>query len=220
MDWMRVIEDRHSVRQYRNRPIEQEKREKLLECVEECNREGHLHLQIVFDDPSCFDTQMARYGKFAGVQNYIICAGEKSPDLEERCGYYGEKLVLLAQSMKLNTCWVGLTYGKGKSKAQLLKGEKIVCVIALGYGETSGMGHRVKKYTDVSNYEEKSPEWFKEGVRAAVLAPTAVNQQKFFFETQGDQVLASSGRGFFTKVDLGIAKYHFELISGHKVDVR
>ena len=48
-----------------------------------------------------------------------------------------------------------------------------------------------------------------------MLAPTAMNQQKFLFELNGDKVSAKvSGFGFYTKIDLGIVKYHFEAATG------
>ena len=51
--------------------------------------------------------------------------------MDERCGYYGELLVLEAQKLGLNTCWTALTHGK--SKAAIGNGEKEVIVIALGF---------------------------------------------------------------------------------------
>ena len=58
------------------------------------------------------------------------------------------------------------------------------------------------------------PEWFKKCVEAALLAPTAVNQQKFFFSLDNGRVSARAGMGFYSKIDLGIAKCHFELGAG------
>ena len=61
------------------------------------------------------------------------------------------------------------------------------------------------------------PEWFKAGMDAALLAPTAMNQQKFKFELLSDgSVKASCGTGFYTKLDLGIVRYHFEAASKKK----
>lgn len=54
-------------------------------------------------------------------------------------------------------------------------------------------------------------DWFKKGVEAALLAPTAMNQQKFVFELIGDSVRAKSTGGFYSKMDLGIVKYPFEI---------
>ncbi len=69
---------------------------------------------------------MAHYGKFSGVKNYVAIIGAKSSDLEEKCGYYGEKIVLKAQQMKLNTCWVAITYKKIKAAFQIDAGK--ICV--------------------------------------------------------------------------------------------
>ena len=140
-------------------------------------------------------------------------AGKKASDLDERCGYYGELLVLKAQELGLNTCWVALTHGK--SKAVIGPDEKEVIIIALGYGKTEGNEHKSKKMSDVSNVSSDAPVWFKRGVKAALLAPTAVNQQKFKFERKGDIVTAKTGMiGPCLKIDLGIVKCHFEIGAG------
>lgn len=135
--------------------------------------------------------------------------------MDETLGYQGERIVLKAQELGLNTCFVALTHGK--SKAIIQKGEKLVCLIALGYGVTQGVSHQSKPIEKASNAKKDSPSWFLEGVKAALLAPTAMNQQKFRFELQEDgQVKRSTKGGFYTKLDLGIANCHFEMISGKK----
>ncbi len=210
-----IMKERHSVRQYTDKAIEPEKRAILNELIEEINKSTGLHIQVFFDEPKCFNSMVAHYGSFTGVNNYIAIVGKKSQNSDESLGYYGEKIVLKAQELGLNTCWVALNHGK--SKAIINKGEKQVCIIALGYGKTKGVPHKSKSITDVSNYKETMPEWFKNGVSAALLAPTAINQQKFHFELKTDgSVKASHGKGFYTKLDLGIVKYHFEVVSGVK----
>lgn len=216
MDIFEMIRARHSVRQYQDQPIEKEKREELQKLINECNKESGLHIQILFDEPKCFDSMMAHYGKFSGVSNYIALVGKKSANLDEKAGYFGEKIVLAAQEMGLNTCWVAMTHGK--SAANIGKGEKQVCLIALGYGENQGVKHTNKSLEEVCNCAGHMPDWFANGMEAVMLAPTAVNQQKFYFTRNGDQVSAEvKGRGFYTKMDLGIVKYHFEAVTGRKV---
>lgn len=216
MEQMELMEQRHSVRQYKDQAIEPEKQAVLNALTKEINREANLHIQIVYDDPKCFDSFMAHYGKFSGVANYIALVGKKSSDLEEQLGYYGEKLVLKAQELGLNTCWVALTHGK--SRAEIAKGEKLVCLISLGYGAVQGVPHKSKPAEELSRTAVTAPEWFTQGVKAAMLAPTAMNQQKFFLELQSDgSVKATCGSGFYTKLDLGIVKYHFETVSGKKL---
>lgn len=214
---MQLMKERHSVRQYTSQPIEQEKRDVLCNLVKKINESEGLNIQILYDEPSCFDSLLAHYGKFVGVNNYICLVGKKSPELDEKLGYFGEMLVLKAQELGLNTCWVAMSHGK--SKAVINKGEKQVCIISLGYGTTMGVAHKSKPIERVCNYSNNSPDWFINGVKAALLAPTAINQQKFFFELMPDgSVKAKCGKGFYVKVDLGIAKYHFEKVSDVKVN--
>lgn len=216
MEMLEIMRQRHSVRQYTNAPIEAEKQEKLKKMIEEINSSTGLHIQIFFDEPKCFDSMMAHYGKFTGVQNYIALVGKKSPDLDEKLGYYGEKIVLEAQSLGLNTCWVAMTHGR--SMADILKNEKQICLISIGYGATQGVPHKSKSLQELCNYTPDIPAWFLDGMQAALLAPTAMNQQKFFFELLPDNTIkASCGRGFYTKLDLGIVKYHFEIGAGKKI---
>lgn len=216
MDVMELMKERHSVRQYKDKIIEKEKREILNELILEINNETGLHIQIFYDEPKCFDSMMAHYGKFKGVKNYIALVGKKTDKLQENLGYYGEKIVLKAQELGLNTCWVAMTHGKSQGKIE--KGEKQVCLIALGYGENKGVTHNGKKLQDVCNYKENMPKWFLRGMEAALLAPTALNQQKFKIELlENGSIKAYSGKGFYTKLDLGIVKYHFEIASGKKI---
>ena len=147
------------------------------------------------------------------VLSKFALIGKKSPQLEEACGYWGEHLVLFAQQLGLNTCWVGGTYRKGGVAAKIETGEKLCLVIALGYGETAGTAHKGKNYSQVTS-ETEPPEWFKNGVEAALLAPTALHQQKFRFGRIGNIVTAKAGIGPYAKVDLGIVKYHFEAGAG------
>ena len=183
-----AIFERHSVRDYLEQPFPREIRYDLGEKADDISEEGDLNVQLVIGEKEAF-SGINSYGRFHGAQNYFIMIGRKSPDLDMRIGYYGEK---------------------------------IVCVIAFGYGKTSGVRHRIKTVSQVSNASEKTPEWFLKGVEAALLAPTALNQQKFSFEYMGEgengKGLVRAQRGFsifgYTKIDLGIAMLHFELGAG------
>lgn len=213
MDILDAIQTRHSVRSYLQKPLEDGVKSALQNEIRAINQEAGLHFQLVVNEPKAFDSLMARYGKFSGVTNYIALVGKKSPNLDELCGCHGERLVLLAQQLGLNTCWVAMTYKKIPSAFQLAPGEKLVLVIALGYGTTQGVPHKSKSPEDVASVSG-APEWFRAGVEAALLAPTAMNQQKFTLTLKDGRVRAKAGAGFYTKIDLGIVKYHFEAGAG------
>ena len=216
-----AIEARHSVRAYKDQPLSEEIVKVLEDEIVKLNNEGQLHIQLICNEPKAFQGTLAKYGKFRNANNYLVMAGKRADDLDERIGYYGEHLVLLAQTLGLNTCWVGLSYSKVPGTYVLEEGEKIACYIAIGYGETQGSGHKIKTVEQVSNASDITPSWFKKGIEAALLAPTAVNQQKFSFEYVGmsnnrHQVRAKKGFSMigYTQMDLGIAKYHFEVGAG------
>ena len=216
MEQLEAMKNRHSVRQYLDTPIAPEMQNALQSEIDVCNKEGNLHIQLVTNEPKAFDSFMAHYGKFSGVKNYIALVGPKSSRLDELCGYYGERLVLKAQQLGLNTCWVAMTYKKIPGVFKVGKGEKLTVVIALGYGETQGTAHQSKSPASVSNINDHTPDWFRAGVTAALLAPTAMNQQKFTLTYDDGTVNAKAGAGFYTKVDLGIVKYHFEIGAGKR----
>lgn len=214
-----AVNERHSVRQYKNIPIENEKEKELRDFIEAINDENGLDIQFIVNDPECFDSFLAHYGKFTNVQNYIAMVGNKQyPNLDEAIGYFGEEIVLKAQTMGLNTCWVAGTFSKKKCKARVGKDEKLLCVISIGYGENQGQNHKSKPLEKLCKADlSTAPEWFKEGVDGALKAPTALNQQKFVITLEGDNAKITSKGGAMTKIDLGIVKYNFEAASGRKV---
>ncbi len=213
MTILQAIENRNSVRSYLDTEIEKEKLAKLQSEVDVCNNKGNLSIRLITNEPKAFENLMAHYGKFKNVKNYIVLIGKKSANLDERAGYYGEHLVLQAQMLGLNTCWVALTFSKGavKQMCNIGNDEKLVCIIALGYGENQGVKHKSKPIEKICNYSDDMPQWFIKGINYAMLAPTAVNQQKFFFTLKDNTVSVKATGGFYSKVDLGIVKYHFEI---------
>lgn len=214
MNLTEAMKERHSVRQYKSQPLSAEAVSAMQTEIDACNHESGLHIQLIMDEPKAFDGFMAHYGKFRGVRNYIALIGKKDSELDEKCGYYGERLVLKAQQLGLNTCWVAMTYSKVKTAFSIGSGEKLCVVISIGYGKTQGVPHKSKTIPEVAKTDGQAPEWFRSGIEAALLAPTAMNQQKFVFTLDGNRVTAKAGKGFYTKPDLGIVKYHFEIGAG------
>jgi len=215
MEHLELMRARHSVRAYNEKKIEEKPANILRSIINECNEEGGLRIQLCLNEPKAFDGLMSHYGKFSNVNNYIALVGKKSKGFEEKLGYYGEKIVLKATELGLGSCWVAGTYSKSKCSCLIEKGEKLICVIAIGYFDKDGVPHKTKSINELSDVNGNMPEWFRQGMEASQLAPTAMNQQKFLISFKGNAVTAKAGIGFFTKLDLGIVKYHFELGAGH-----
>ena len=213
MNIWEIMESRHSVRKYREDPVSPDAAAELTKEIEKINEKTGFHFKMCLEEPEAFHAGSPGYGSFAGCRNYFALVAPKGED--ELVGYYGEVLVLLAQKLGLNTCWVALTYDKNKVDVPVQKGEKIHDLIALGYGIDQGVPHRSKPMDKVAEINENTPKWFISGMDAVLLAPTAINQQKFYFRLkEGNKVEAKALLGPCSTTDLGIVKYHFELGAG------
>lgn len=211
----KTIRERHSVRRYKEDIILDDIVNKINSIIQKINDESGLNIQFRTNDKDTFANYKLHYGKIYDCANYIALIGNKNEkNLEEKVGYYGEKIVLEAHELGLNTCWVGAGYSKSSLNVEVPKGQKIICVIAIGYGVHNGKVRPSKIYEDVSVTND-APDWYKKGIEYALLAPTAINQQKFKFELLENNIVSvKAGIGPFSKVDLGIVKYHFELGAG------
>ena len=209
-----AIAKRHSVRRYLDVPIEQEKVDRLQEIIDVLNESLDLHIQLVLNDRAVSTKNgKPKYGSFENAYNYFVLAGKKCKDLNEKLGYAGECLALNAVILGLGTCFVGMSYTNNKEKYVLEKDESLDLMLYVGYSNGTEHARKSKSYEDVAK-GENVPAWFIDGVEAALLAPTAMNQQKFTFEYIDGRVKAKYGLGVFTKTDLGIVKYNFEIASG------
>lgn len=208
--------ERHSVRNYQDKAIEADKIQAINEMIAQCNEEGKLHIQFLADAGNTFNRLLNKAMGLGSAPSVIACIGPDDETLDERIGYYGEKIVIFAQQLGLNTCWAG-TYNKKNVKAVINNGERLAIVIAIGYGVNGGRTRKSKSVSDVivGGVEDK-PEWFIEGVKMALLAPTAVNQQKFEIALKGDDFEIIDKGGILSKIDKGIVKYNFEIGAGRK----
>ncbi len=212
MTMTEAMERRHTVRRYTDQPLPPELAEKLRRRAEEHNERHCLAIRLMTDDTGAFNG-LIRLFLAKGVKNFFILAGEDEPDLDRRLGYSGADLMLYAQTLGLNTWWVGGTFHRKKLSEQM-PGTKVIGVIAVGYGATQGVPHKSKGPEEVSAYAGTAPEWFQRGVEAALLAPTALARQAFFIKGERDRVSVSCDSGIFSGADMGLVTYHFELGAG------
>lgn len=222
MTLQEAIKARHSVRRYTDTPVEKEKMDVIRKAVAEANAASGLNIQVVINEPKAFIASNflhIEYGSFHGVRNYLVMAGGSGPAVKEKVGYYGEGIVLLMQTLGLNSCWVGLTYREVFGAFKLRPGERVHCVIPFGYGENDGVQHNLRSPAQFIEADAHLhlPDWFLEGINAVVLAPSAVNQQKYAFSIEDGNVVSARTKFSligYTAMDLGIAKRHFEIGAG------
>lgn len=222
-----VMRERHTVRKYLDKPLPAEVVNKLQARIDLLNQEHNVAMRLVCNDNRAFGAAL-RLVLAKGVQNYLVLAAQETPVFEERLGYCSADFMLFAQELGLNTWWVGGTYSKkGAAAGARAAGaeaagtadaaqsdHKIIGVVAIGYGAVQGRPHKSKTVSEVSTYEGQAPAWFEEGVKAALLAPTAVNRQAFLVSGRGNEVSITYKKGPLSSADLGIVKYFFEIGAG------
>lgn len=210
-----AAERRHMVRRYTGRKIPKDIVERLTARIDEGNKKYNLKMKLVLENTEALGAAVKLF-LAKGVRNYIILAGEDTPNIDEKLGYCGADVMLLAQTLGLNSWWVGGTFSRigAKKNADVAASEKVAGIIAVGYGANQGTPHKSKKPEEVSRYSGTAPAWFIKGVEAAMLAPTALNKQAFLIKGGGSKVSVACGNGKYSGVELGIVKYHFEVGAG------
>ena len=211
MTEMEAVRSRHSVRKYQDKRIEKEQIDCLEKKIEELNKEGNIHLQFIEDSASTFNKLFNKSAGLGSAPSVIACVGPDDDTLDERVGYFGQKLVIYAQQLGLNTCWVGI-FNRKKIPVEVADNERLVIAIAIGYGETQGKERKTKTADEVVIDLKDVPDWFHAGVEAALLAPTAINQQKFeIIYNENEEVEFKDLGGVLSKIDIGIVKCNFEI---------
>lgn len=206
---------RSSQRSFLPRPLSPAQYQQLSKAVSQCNRRAGLSIRLIRGRSEPFSGFSKGNGGIKGVRDYLLFAGPSSdPNLEEKCGYYGEEIILTAAAIGLSSCWVGGTYDRKRCLPLLEQGEELVCVAAVGFAalpQTPPLPHRGPE--ELSTGLENAPEWFRAGVRSVQYAPSAMNRQgyRFTYREDGAVLAHLGGTGSFALVDLGIAKRHFEL---------
>lgn len=218
MDILEVMKKRHSVRNFSEEPLSKENVEFIENMIREINSQTGLHLQLMVNEKVSFASFLGAitYGNFKNVNNYIAMVSNDDDNSLEKLGYYGEKIVLALTERGLGTCWVAGSLSKSRTKAEKNDNEKLNLIIMVGNIGKEGTAHKSKSIEELSILNGKEmPDWFKRGMEAVTLAPSAMNQQKVKFELLDDnKVKIYTEKGSEIQVDKGIAKYHFEIAAG------
>ena len=213
MDMKQAMRQRHAVRKFTSEPLSAGLISQLNDRVRANNERLGLAISLKVGDESALTGALKLF--FAkGVRNYFVLAGSDRPGLDEDLGYASADLMLFAQTLGLNTWWIGGTFSR-KNVEQAVPGKRVIGIVAVGFGVTPGVAHKSKTAAEVSSYEGPAPQWFADGVQAALLAPTALNKQCFRIVDAGSKVSISENSGTFSGADIGIVKYHFELGAGN-----
>ena len=214
---------RVSNRKYLDRSLTEDETSQLHKIISAANQVSGLRMQLITDHPDAFSSLRSSYGMFSGVRNMIALVGPGDlPNFKERCGYYGQKVLLGATTLELGTCWVCGTYDRSKVPCQMKKGDVLCGVIVVGPVAPQpgtkeklirGALHRNhKSAAELSRGMGDAPDWFQSGINAVVRAPSAMNRQAYRFTySNGTVTVQQTEHTTYSDVDLGIAKLQFEI---------
>lgn len=203
-DLIKFLETRHSVREYTDRVIDDDKRVIITDLVDEINREHGTRFEVFFDKPEAFTSIIARH-TIKGCQNIMVFY--HSDPIE--AGYYSAEIMLKLHEMGLSSCYVGASY---KKRIFEKDDQTIQCALAFGYGANTGHPHQNKDIKDLTEINGKKPDNFDFVVRAAMSAPSAMNRQRFKVVANNGQIdVELTGHNFFAEFDYGIVKYYVDL---------
>ena len=142
MTLLDAVSVRSSLREYQPAPLTPLQQAQLEKTVSQCNARAGLHIRLLCGRPEPF-AAFKGDGRIRGAQNCLLFAGPAGdPNLEEKCGYCGEELILTAAAMGLGTCWVGGTYDRERCLCCLEEGDELVCAAAVGRPEPRGRSSR------------------------------------------------------------------------------
>jgi len=236
--WYPVIEKRRSRRHFdASQAIEPDKLSALDTMCKRFVPFPSARLCLVTESVrGVFKGIIGSYGKIKDAPAFIAFIGNMdSSSVQEEVGYTGEGVILEATALGLNTCWVA-GFFKPESVASLVEiksNERVLAVTPVGYARRhesleeklmTGFG-RTHRRVPISRLtgsltQDSLPEWIRTSIKAARLAPSAVNRQPWGFDVQDDSVTVyvRTGGPEFTvskQLDCGIAMLHIEVAALH-----
>lgn len=230
--WYSVIEKRRSRRSFETRPLEANHLTHIRSVCNDFMPFPYTRSILVTESPeNVFKGAIGPYGKTRGAPAFIAFIGNvNNPNTQEQVGYLGEGIILEAEAMSLGTCWVALFRSRiVESLIELEKNEQVLAITAIGYAKTKesieerlmtgfGWTHRRKPLSDlvVGLNEVEYPPWILSALKAARLAPSAVNRQPWRFQVDSNSITISVNSlrreyGVSRRLDCGIAMLHIEV---------
>ncbi|MFC1920377.1 nitroreductase family protein [Chloroflexota bacterium] len=243
--WYLAIEKRRSRRRYIEENLKSSQLKRIQSLCNDFQPFPSARAVLVKESPDdVFKGIIGSYGLIRGAKSFIAFIGNvRSPYVQEQVGYTGEGIMLQAEVMNLNTCWVGGFFRRDmvSSLVDMEKNEQVFAITPIGYaveeptfGEKliTGFGwtHKRKPLSKmvIGLKDTEWPEWMKSSLQAARLAPSAVNRQPWrFIADEKSITVAVNDKSLkretqiSKRLDCGIAMLHIEVaalnsgISGH-----
>jgi nitroreductase len=238
-----LVKKRYSCRTFDGKGIEAHKLKKLVNEINDINgrlkdiRFGIVNKKIL--KSKNFFSQ-GTYGMFKGDVFYIVGIIKKGVFRGwENFGFYMENLIMIAENLKLNTCWIGGVFDRKGFGAELnLSEDEIVpAVVPIGYAaKKRSLQDKIVRWSAKGDKRKDSEKLFflkdfstpfnynlskeiSECLENIRLAPSASNKQpwRLLFNENRVDFFIRRDRLYskfiplvdLQKIDMGIALFHF-----------
>jgi len=181
-----IIEQRVSVRTYANKPVEEEKRNQLIEFLDS-NLKGPFGNKVKFQLMNLTDADseevkaLGTYGVIRNAYLYIVGIAKKADKAMEDFGYCMEKNILKATELGLGTCWIGGTFSRSNlaQKIGLSTNELLPAIVPVGYpGDKKSFADKTLRMLAKSKNRKPWEEIFFNGDMNSPLSKDSARQYK------------------------------------------
>lgn len=236
MNYKKLISSRKSVREFKNKDIEQKYFNEIERYI---NNSKKLLPQIsveikIFNNEDGYEklNKIAGYnGYMIEAPNYVIILSDVKKGYIENSGYIGERLMLKARDLGIDSCWITFKDSNSiKNKLDILSDKEVTAIIALGYEDNKNIKN--KSVSDRLSVEEivYMNEWGKnisitdleergllDAFNYARMSPSNLNRQPWRFIIDGGNIILAVKKDEFTSdyelsIDTGIVMLYFSLI--------
>ncbi len=155
-----IIRKRFSCRSYLDKPIEEKKRQLLVDFISSLSpgpfgTRARFELVTATEQDRSALKGLGTYGFIKGATGFIIGAVDDSGKKLEDYGYLMERIILFATDIGLGTCWLGGTFHKSNfaKKISAGDGESVPAVFSVGYvaGKRRTLDTMVRRSADSRN---------------------------------------------------------------------
>ena len=236
MDYKKLISDGKSVREFKNRSIENKYFNEITSYIKNSKKllpEINVEVKI-FDNKDCYEKlkHIAGYnGHMIEAPSYAVILSDVKKGYIENSGYIGERLILKARDLEIDSCWITFNDSDAiKEKLDISSDKEVTAIIALGYENNKNTKNKsgserldVEKIvymdewgtnTSVAELEERG---LLDAFSYARMAPSTLNRQPWRFIIDGENIILAVKKDDFTSdyersIDAGIAMLYFGLI--------
>lgn len=236
MNYKKLISSGKSVREFKHNGIE----ENDFKEIESYIKNSKTLIDAVNIEVKMFskDNSYEKLKNIAGYNgymieapNYVVILSDNKSGYIENSGYMGERLILKARDLGIDSCWVTINDGDAiKEKLNITSDKEVTAIIALGYEDNKYTKNKsgaerlsveeivyMNDWGNNASVVELEERCLLEAFSYARMAPSTLNRQPWRFIIDGEKIILAVKNDNFTSdyekgIESGISMLYFGLI--------